>query len=45
MKPSKARSWLKRNEQKMAKVRVLNTLWMRTKLAKQWKEATADALR
>ena len=45
MKPSKARSWLRRNEYKFAKVKALNTLWRRTKLARQWKEATTAALR
>ena len=45
MKPSKARAWLRRNEWKMAKVKVLNHVWFRTKLARQWKEAAADALR
>ena len=45
MKPSKARSWLRRNECKFAKVKALNTLWRRTKLARQWKEATTAALR
>ena len=45
MKPSKARAWLRRNEWKMAKARVTKILWARTKIAKQWKIATADALK
>ena len=45
MKPSKARSWLRRNQFKMARARVTNVMWSRTKIAKQWKKATVDALR
>ena len=44
MKPSKARAWLRRNAWKMARTKVTNVMWFRTKIAKKWKEVTVDAL-